>query len=181
MEMRGPRVLLRSSGEEDYPFLKRLWNDGRVMKWVGFPDGVGYTDESLKKRFDRRREGAGFYHFIVRDENHRPIGEVQDDYAPEKRRASLDVKFIPSAQGRGYATEALMLIIDLAFCAEPDLEEVYTEPRPGNVAAQKLYTRCGLCPKERPPDLDPDESYWALERSAWLARRDRARRHSDGS
>ncbi len=181
MEMRGPRVRLRPTGEEDYPFLKRLWNDGRVMKWVGFPHGVGYTDASLKKRLNRRRAGAGFHHFIVHDEHHRPIGEVQYDYAPEKRRASLDVKFIPSAQGRGYATEALTLIIDLAFCAEPELEEVYTEPRPGNIAAQKLYTRCGLCPKARPPDLVSNESYWALERSAWLARRDRARRHSDAS
>ncbi len=178
MEICGKRVVLRPTRADDYGFLKSIWNDGRVMKWVGFPDGVGYTDDSLKRRFENRTKDPNFHHFIVWDKNGDACGEVHYDYVSSKRRAGLDVKIIPEVQGRGYATEALTLVIDSAFNAETDLDEVYTEPIPENEAAQKLYARCGLRPKQRPPDLGQGKSYWSLERNRWLKQRGSRERKS---
>lgn len=46
--------LLKETAAEDLLFLKRLWNDGRVMKTVGFPNGLGETDESMARRLYTR-------------------------------------------------------------------------------------------------------------------------------
>jgi hypothetical protein len=51
LEIRGNMVILRKTSEGDFPNLITLWNDGRVMKWVGFPNGLGYD---LKKKRKRR-------------------------------------------------------------------------------------------------------------------------------
>ena len=61
--------------------------------------------------------------------------------------------------------------IILRETTEADVDEVWTEPRPDNAAALKLYQRCGLRPKTRPADMKPDRSYWALERVRWKLNR----------
>jgi RimJ/RimL family protein N-acetyltransferase len=65
MELVSERLVLRRTRKEDFAFLKDLWNDGCVMRWVGFPNGVGYTDESILAWFDRRASEPRFHHFII--------------------------------------------------------------------------------------------------------------------
>lgn len=55
MRARGDEVALRSTSVSDLPDLMALWNDGRVMKWVGFPDGLGYDATSVAQWFVRLR------------------------------------------------------------------------------------------------------------------------------
>ena len=167
MQIKSGRVTLRRTTQEDLPFLKSLWNDGRVMKWVGFPIGLGATDESMAVWFRKRSAEPRFFHFIVWDANGRRCGEVCYDVDPGQKRAGLDVKFAPESQGRGLATDALQALIDYVFAVEEDVDEVWTEPSTANVAARKLYARCGLAEKPRPMDMKQDVPYWALERSRW--------------
>ncbi len=86
----------------------------------------------------------------------------------EHKRAGLDIKFLPEAQGQGLATEALQLIIDYIFKNEDNIEAVWTEPSEENRAARNLYARAGLA-KERPADLKPGRPYWELSREDWQA------------
>lgn len=39
--LRGERAIFRPTASGHLPALLRLWNDGRLMRWVGFPDGLG--------------------------------------------------------------------------------------------------------------------------------------------
>lgn len=41
-------VKLRETTGKDLDDLLALWNDGAVMQWVQFPDGLGYTIEKMR-------------------------------------------------------------------------------------------------------------------------------------
>ena len=51
MEILGEQVTLRKTTQVDFDSLMKLWNDGRVMQWVGFPNGLGYDREAVEAWF----------------------------------------------------------------------------------------------------------------------------------
>jgi RimJ/RimL family protein N-acetyltransferase len=159
------RLTIRATTERDLPDLERLWNDGRVMRWVGFPDGLGHDDESLRAWYEWLRAGTRRQHFVVHDRDVGFCGELFYAVDASHRRAGLDVKLVPEAQGRGFATAALSWLIDRVFEAEPDVDAVWTEPWPANSASRALYARCGLTETARPSDLPPGPSYWERRRA----------------
>jgi RimJ/RimL family protein N-acetyltransferase len=163
----GERVTLRRTAESDLPDLMRLWNDGRVMKWLGFPDGLDDDRHHVQNWFDRLQASHDRHHFVVHAEGMGFCGEVY--YAADQvhQRAGLDIKLIPEAQGQGVATGALRSLIDHVFEVEPEIEAVWTEPSAENAPARRLYERCGLRPGPRPPDLEGDLPYWELRRTDW--------------
>jgi RimJ/RimL family protein N-acetyltransferase len=97
-------------------------------------------------------------------------GEVYYSVDPVHRRAALDVKFMPEAQGKGLATDALGTLIDHIFTNELEVDAVWTEPMERNIRAQRLYARCGLKRAPRPADLLTGDSYWELQRGDWEER-----------
>jgi RimJ/RimL family protein N-acetyltransferase len=161
-----PRGLtIRQTTEADLADVAHLWSDPEVMRWVGFPGGLHYDEEELRRWLAWVGESPDRRHFVVRGDEIGFCGELFSDVDREARRAALDVKLLPAARGRGIATAALAWLVDLVFESEPDVELVWTEPWPENEAAQQLYTRCGLRPRARPGDLRPGPSFWALART----------------
>lgn len=156
---------IRPTAEADLPDLLTLWNDGRVMQWVGFPRGLGYDTERVRDWFRRLKADPTRHHFVVHAEGAGFCGELFYAVDSKHRRAGLDIKFVPAAQGRGLATQALRALIDLVFTSEPQVDAVWTEPALNNLAARRLYDRCGLRPTARPADMGPGESYWELRRA----------------
>lgn len=163
-EMRGKKVILRQTTERDLLDLLNLWNDGRVMKWVGFPNGLEYDLEKAKKWFSELRKDSNRHHFVVYCEGVGFCGEVYYETDKKHKRSGLDVKFRPEMQGKGLASDALNTLIESIFKNESDMEAVWTEPTKENLAAQKLYARCGLKAKTRPKDLSEEDSYWERKR-----------------
>jgi RimJ/RimL family protein N-acetyltransferase len=163
-EISGEKVIIRTTTENDLSLLMTLWNDGRVMKWVGFPNGLGWDSGKMKDWWHRIQINPDRHHFVVYTKEISFCGEVYYKTDKTHKRASLDIKFIPEAQRKGLATDALNTLINYVFKSEPDVNAVWTEPAEGNISAQKLYTRCGLKPKPRPDDLKPGSSYWEMTR-----------------
>ena len=157
-------MTLRSTSSADLADLMRLWNDGRVMRWVGFPDGLGYDNEAVEDWFAKVEANPDRHHYIVCDPEIGFCGEVYYAVDQNHQRASLDIKFIPQAQGQGLATEALKTLIEHIFKVEGNVNSVWTQPSAVNLAAKQLYARCGLRPEARPADLESGESYWILFR-----------------
>lgn len=151
--------------EADLDDVQRLWDDPEVMRWVGYPKGLHYDDEALRRWLASIAEDPDRRHFVVRDDELGFCGELHYGVDRDARRAALDVKLLPPARGRGIATAALGWLIDLVFASEPDVDLVWTEPAPENEAARRLYRRCGLRPRPRPDDLEPWPSFWALARA----------------
>jgi len=160
----GNCILLRPTTSADLPDLLRLWNDGRVMRWVGFPDGLGYDQAKIENWFECVQADPCCHHYVVYSPEIGFCGEAYYAADPTRRRAALDIKLLPEAQGQGFAVDALSTLISYIFETEPDIHAVWTEPSGQNLAARRLYTRCGLKPRPRPADLEPYESYWELSR-----------------
>jgi RimJ/RimL family protein N-acetyltransferase len=163
-EIHGERILLRPTTSADLPDLLRLWNDGRVMRWVGFPDGLGYDQAKIEGWFKRLQADPCRHHYVVHSPAIGFCGEAYYAADLAHRRASLDIKLLPEAQGQGIAFDALSTLISSIFETEPDIQAVWTEPSVQNLASRRLYTRCGLKPRPRPADLGDYESYWELSR-----------------
>ncbi len=166
----GRRVLLLSTQEADLPALLRLWNDGAVMRWVGFPDGLGYDLERMQEWLRRLRADRDRHHFTVYAGDGMFCGEAYGAVDRERRRASLDIKFVPEAWGKGRSRDALQALIDWIFRARIEADTVWVEPWPDNLAARTLYYSCGLRSTSRPADLPEGPSYWELTRDAWHRR-----------
>jgi RimJ/RimL family protein N-acetyltransferase len=164
VEIQGERVLIRTTSQGDLVDLMELWNDGRVMHWVGFPDGLGYDREAIQDWFDKLQSNPQRHHFVVHTQGIGFGGEVYYAVDPLHRRASLDIKLRPKAQGQGLATDALNTLIQHVFQAEPDVDSVWTQPSKANTAARALYNRCGMSLKPRPADIQTGESFWELTR-----------------
>lgn len=160
-----PSITLRETVRDDLPALMDLWNDGRVMGWVGFPNGLGYDAGQMAAWWDRLQADPTRHHFVIEADAIGFCGEAFFAVEAARRRASLDIKLRPEAQGRGIATEALRWLIQRVFAGEPSVDAVWTEPSPENVTARRLYERCGLAPAPRPAGLPPGASYWELRRS----------------
>jgi hypothetical protein len=53
-----------------------LWNDGRIMRWVGFPDDLRYDSARISRRFARLQEPPHRRHFIVTSSHLRSCGQA---------------------------------------------------------------------------------------------------------
>jgi len=164
MKARVENISLRPTAAADLPDVMDLWNDGRVMGWVGFPDGLHQTAESMATWLERVQANPLRHHFVITGSVVGFCGEAYYSMDPEHRRASLDIKLRPEAQGGGRAAAAFRELIQRVFEAESDADVVWTEPAGNNLAARPLFWSCGLRPRERPDDLEPGPSYWELRR-----------------
>lgn len=155
-------VSLRTTTEADRPDLLRLWNDGRVMHHVGFPEGLGMDDAGFDRWLRATDTDPSRHHFVV----HAPgVGFCGEAFVEEVGDlGALDIKFVPEARGRGLATAALHALISRVFTERSDVEVVWTEPVITNEAARRLYDRCGL---RSVPGGAPGYERRELTRSEW--------------
>lgn len=172
MEIKSDRLIIRKTQECDLTNIQSLWNNGEVMKWVGFPEGLNQSMEGLKIWHRNLQKSNLAKHLVVLDSYHNFCGELFYLKDIENECASLDIKFLPEAQGRGLAVEALKRFINFVFDTEKEIDAVWTEPSKENVLARKLYSKCGLVEKERPVHMDLGDSYWELTREEWTRKQD---------
>lgn len=150
--------------------IQRLWADGDVMRYVGFPQGLQEPDEALRAWIEdmpARRPGAN--HWCIYADGVF-CGETQYCIDEESRSASLDIKLFAFARGRGIATRAMRHAISEAF--QNGAETVWVDPHPENAKAIALYERLGFRRKEMPAHVialgeDPETYvYYELRKAA---------------
>ena len=141
-----PRLVLRPVSSDDREFLIGHWSDRAVRQFLfdGTPAVVGEIERAI---VDSARDfaalGYGLW-VICPAPGDAPIGTVGlrplDDLGLE-----LFYSLIPSAWGRGYATEAACGIIDYAL-GPLGLTEVFAEVDEGNTASAAVLERVGMHP-----------------------------------
>ncbi len=145
-------IEIKETRVEDLENVRRLWADGDVMRFVGFPDGLHKTHEEMLewyRRLDSRRPGTEHYSVF---EDGVYCGEAY--YRIEKEHdnaAALDIKLFGFARGRGIATEALSFAVKEAFAH--GAETVWVDPDPENLKAIALYERLGFKRAKMPEHL----------------------------
>lgn len=150
MNLLGQRIRIRPARHEDLPFLQALWNDGAIMRYQGYPDGMHASLADMERWWQtaqHARRGISSLptpHAIIETIGGAPLGELS--YAIDaKNRAIIDIKISPACQRQGYAAEALNVFLHELF-ATAGVKKVIVEPSPDNIAARKLLARVGFHP-----------------------------------
>lgn len=161
-------IEIRETTREDIRNVQRLWADGDVMRFVGFPNGLHQTDEAMQKWFrwiDSNRPTINHYSIF---EDGMYCGEAfyEIDNA-HNNRAALDIKLFSFARGRGIAAKALSYAAKEAF--NNGAEIVWVDPNPENAKAIALYERLGFKRQDMPEYLmtqgeEPSSIYMELRK-----------------
>ncbi len=159
-------ITIKETTERDLENVMNLWNNGEVMFFVGFPDGLGITLDQLKGWLKGAIKKPERCHYSIYAEGIGYCGETFYDVDVKHDLASMDIKLLPHAQGKGIAAKALSFAIDKAF-TEGKVNQVYVEPQSANRKAWALYEKLGFVSKERPTYLEEDDTYLELTKYEW--------------
>ena len=140
---------------KDINNIQRLWADGDVMQFVGFPDGLHQTDEKMQDWFHRIESNRPVLNHFSIFEDGKYCGESFYKINTEHKSAALDIKLFGFARGRGIGAAGLSYAIEEAF--RNGAETVWVDPNPENLKAIALYTKLGFQKKEFPEYLIEDE------------------------
>ena len=154
-------ITIKETTRNDLSNVQKLWADGDVMKFVGFPEGLHETDEAMSRWLDRIAAARpATNHFSVYDDGIY-CGEAFYQIDPKLgSSAALDIKLFRFARGRGIAATALSYAIDEAF--KHGAERVWVDPNPENAKAIALYERLGFQCKPMPEYLTGGEEITSI-------------------
>ena len=122
--------------------VQKLWADGDVMRFVGFPNGLYQTDEEMQDWFRWIESSRPVLNHYSIFEDGKYCGESFYEIDTEHKSAALDIKLFGFARGRGIATAGLSHAIKEAF--RNGAEIVWVDPNPENSKAIALYKRMGF-------------------------------------
>jgi RimJ/RimL family protein N-acetyltransferase len=106
---------IRETTQCDFKNLISLWNNGVVMYFVGFPDGLGSTLEEMDEWLKWAINKPNRCHYSIYTEEIGYCGETFYNVDVEYGTSCLDIKLLPVAQGKGIAKTALIFAINKAF------------------------------------------------------------------
>ena len=144
-------IEIKETTVKDINNVQRLWADGDVMRFVGFPDGLHKTDEEMQdwlRRIESNRPALN--HFSIFEDG-KYCGESFYKIDAEHQSAALDIKLFGFARGRGIAAAGLSYAIEEAF--RNGAETVWVDPNRENLKAIALYEKLGFQKKEFPKYL----------------------------
>jgi len=144
----GDRVALRPWRPEDADGLVELWSDGRVMRYVGFPNGLTVNRERALKLIARARAvkdvAEDYYRFTVTlRETGEFLGEAAVGRISPEGETLPDVKLLPRHWGKGYGTDVVRLIVSFTFTFTK-ASRIALQPHVENIGARKAYSRAGF-------------------------------------
>jgi RimJ/RimL family protein N-acetyltransferase len=152
------KITIKETDKTDLLNVMELWNDGEVMFYVGFPNGLGTTIEHLQEWLNGVNRNVFRRHYSIYAENVGYCGETYYEIDREHDLAILDIKLLPKARGKGIASYALSHTINQVF--ENGLAtKAYVDPNPDNKKAWELYAKLGFISKPRPEFLNQGLTY----------------------
>jgi RimJ/RimL family protein N-acetyltransferase len=137
-----PRLVVRAATSDDASFIASLWNDPRVMRYVGFPRGIPTAAEDVPRRIDR---GKGLDALLVARlrASGEPIGQCMLGTPNSLGISEPDIKLHPSFWGRGYGRELWAALIDQLFL-HSSCAVVRGTPNVANVASIRMQDSAGM-------------------------------------
>jgi RimJ/RimL family protein N-acetyltransferase len=130
------RLLIRNFVEDDYNDLYESLSDKETYK---FEPGEPVTNEAAKKLCNERAKDNNFLAVQLKN---KIIGHIYFGQINPKRLMTWEAGFIFNKryQGKGYATESLMAIIDYGF-KNMNIHKIIAHCSPKNIQSWKLLER----------------------------------------
>ncbi|MCF7794188.1 MAG: GNAT family N-acetyltransferase [Candidatus Cloacimonetes bacterium] len=137
------RLKVRKAETSDVDMYLSLWNSGKVMKNVGFPNGLGISEEEFIKKIEEYDESEFDKSLVVIEkESGKKIGECKLGSPNEEGISSPDVKFLPEYWGKGFGKELLNALCKYIF-SKTQTKIIETSPNVKNIASQKIVEAVG--------------------------------------
>ena len=156
---------IKPTGKEDLTNVQRLWATPEVMYFVGFPEGLHETIESLEEDWlPWVQNPPSRQHFSIYESSVGYCGESFYE-VDEMGLACMDIKLLPAARGKGIGFAGLAHALNQAFLLG-NACSAYVDPNPENIKAISLYERLGFKETKRAAHLeDPGCPYIYMELS----------------
>jgi len=144
----GKSLHLRQTEPKDAPILLKAYEDEsfiRLYRSNNVTPKEEQLAEGLKKRTELHPAQLGYLEFMIEHKQHGAIGVAAfGDYAPYHKRAEFLIGlFEKEHQSRGYAAEATLLMLDLAFNVY-NLNKIYTYVYDYNESSEDQTVRFGF-------------------------------------
>jgi aminoglycoside 6'-N-acetyltransferase len=146
LPIRTARLMLRTHRSDDLEPLRAYYGDPDVARYLPFE---AWDDDLARESLDKRLlrtgiEGDCTSLGVVAELDGRVIGDVVLWCADDTRlRAEIGWAFHPEVAGRGYATEAVLAVLDVAFGGY-GMQRVFAELDSRNTASARLCERVGM-------------------------------------
>lgn len=165
-EIRGKNVILREQREEDAKYFAHWFNEPDVMFQCGFEKPT--DEETERKRILGAHRSEDSVWFTITTSGGEIIGETGLlRMFPAWRQTDLSIIIPdPAMQHRGYGTEAIRLMLDLAFC-EYGMHRVSIGVVALNTNALEFYRKTGF----RQEGILEEAYYWNNEYSDFIMMR----------
>ena len=140
---RTKRLTVRTSSVEDADLLDALWNNGRVMRFVGFPEGLNQSIEDIRKEM-QAQSGDEFNRVLIVElkETGERIGQCKLGKPDENGIAETDIKLLPEFWGNKYGIEIKRNLVKYLF-EHSDCRIVQATPNVENTASIKMQEAVG--------------------------------------
>ncbi|WP_108649124.1 GNAT family N-acetyltransferase [Dongshaea marina] len=146
LELQTKRLILRQITKQDADLIFQLYHEPEVIRYVCDP----LSDEVIQQRFESRlplwnKESPHWLALTLIDKaSGQKIGisGFLSEWEPYQQ-AELGFLLLPEFQGRGYGTESLQRVLELAF-DELGFHKVKATVTEGNSASSRLLTRLGF-------------------------------------
>ena len=137
------RLCVFVATEGDVELFYALWTDPRVMRNVGFPQGLPIAREMILDQL-KGQAGRVFDPRLLAQlhESGDPIGECKLGWPNDMGISSTDVKLLPTYWGNKYGVEIKQALVDYLF-THTDCSAVEATPNVENKASIKMQEAVG--------------------------------------
>jgi RimJ/RimL family protein N-acetyltransferase len=137
------RLTVRTATVEDVDLFYALWTDPRVMKNVGFPQGLRITKSELRERL-AKQAASEFEQLLVIELRgvDEAIGTCHLAAPDEEGIVEPDIKLLPAFWGHKYGVEAWRGLVAYQF-THTDCVAVQATPNVANTASIKMQEATG--------------------------------------
>lgn len=146
MMLKGTHILLRALEPEDLGFLYQIENDARF--WEVSHTQTPFSKYLLKQYLENAHqdiyESKQLRLMIAEVNTDQSVGMIDlFDFNPQHHRAGIGIVIDTHFQAKGYASEALKLLIDYSF-STLNLHQLFANITPDNTNSISLFQKCGF-------------------------------------
>jgi ribosomal-protein-alanine N-acetyltransferase len=137
------RLRVRTATVEDVDLVYALWTDPRVMRHVGFPQGLRVTRQELGERLAHQGPSPFEQVLVVESKaTGQAVGVCKVGSPDEEGIAEPDLKLLPEFWGHKYGVEGWRALVAYEF-THTDCEAVHGTPNVENIASIKMQEAAG--------------------------------------
>ncbi|WP_456378838.1 GNAT family N-acetyltransferase [Lutibacter sp.] len=138
----GKNIVLRALEPEDIDFLFSTEND--MSFWEISGTQTPYSKYILQKYIRNSHQDiyeAKQYRFVICTTKNKPVGMIDlFDFNPQHKRVGVGILIKPNYQTKGYALEALEMIINYAF-TYLNIHQIFTNITSNNLKSISLFEK----------------------------------------